>query len=449
VARIEAGDPTLDGFDDIVNIESGTLAVNTGTVLFLPPPSLPLFLPASWRMEGEMNFINTGGGTPTLNGSPMVVSGTVNVTGGLAEVNARVVFEGGAINVDAGSTLQQDGIFTQQGGTLTVVGGGTMLLNNTTTFQATSNVSLHGLMELNGDTTFEGGTWSGTGVLRQDGNATIASTTTLNIDTRFRGGSKTDIASGTELRLGLGGVVRENAEFTGGGRLRNLNGSQLSLEDGATVDATLVNEGAVVLGNSPGTASVDQYVQTASGLLDIEIGGLAAGTEYDVLRVNEADLAGELAVSLIDLGGGVFLPGVGDTFEVIRGNNILGVFNTEPDQSFAAGSVVTWEVLYDPTSVVLEVIASALAGDFDEDGDVDGDDFLTWQASLGTLAGASHMDGDADGDGDVDGDDFLAWQGQFGMSGGSASLTAVPEPATAGLLAAGILAIVASSRRRR
>ena len=52
--------------------------------------------------------------------------------------------------------------------------------------------------------------------------------------------------------------------------------------------------------------------------------------------------------------------------------------------------------------------------DFDEDGDVDGSDFLAWQVNFGLTAGATKADGDADGDGDVDGSDFLIWQTQFG-----------------------------------
>ena len=61
-------------------------------------------------------------------------------------------------------------------------------------------------------------------------------------------------------------------------------------------------------------------------------------------------------------------------------------------------------------------------GDYDGDGDVDGDDFLRWQASFGVDAG-----GDADGDGDTDGDDFLIWQSESGSGSGSASAS-VPEP---------------------
>ena len=71
----------------------------------------------------------------------------------------------------------------------------------------------------------------------------------------------------------------------------------------------------------------------------------------------------------------------------------------------------TWRIVPEPSSP-----------DFDGDGDVDGDDFLTWQASFGIDAG-----GDADADGDTDGDDFLIWQSEFGPGSSSAS-AAVPEP---------------------
>ena len=84
-------------------------------------------------------------------------------------------------------------------------------------------------------------------------------------------------------------------------------------------------------------------------------------------------------------------------------------------------------------------------GDFDKDGDVDGDDFLAWQAGFGTTEGASQADGDADGDGDVDGDDFLLWQADFGSGSGNGA--GVPEPTSAMLvLLAGLFA--ACTRRR-
>jgi hypothetical protein len=77
--------------------------------------------------------------------------------------------------------------------------------------------------------------------------------------------------------------------------------------------------------------------------------------------------------------------------------------------------------------------STALPADFDNDGDVDGDDFLAWQTGFGIQSGASHADGDADGDGDVDGDDFLVWQTQLSSRAAGAGAGGVPEP-SAGLL---------------
>lgn len=48
--------------------------------------------------------------------------------------------------------------------------------------------------------------------------------------------------------------------------------------------------------------------------------------------------------------------------------------------------------------------------DFNNDGHVDGDDFIVWNASFGMSTGGTLALGDADGDGDVDSFDFLAWQ---------------------------------------
>jgi hypothetical protein len=75
-------------------------------------------------------------------------------------------------------------------------------------------------------------------------------------------------------------------------------------------------------------------------------------------------------------------------------------------------------------------------GDFDVDGDVDGNDLTTWKSAYGTSAL-----GDADGDNDSDGADFLLWQrqrgrnvlGPVGSPGVASSVAAVPEPACVAL----------------
>jgi len=68
--------------------------------------------------------------------------------------------------------------------------------------------------------------------------------------------------------------------------------------------------------------------------------------------------------------------------------------------------------------------------DFDQDGDVDGSDFLAWQRGFGS--GTTLAQGDANGDGQVDDLDLAAWQMQFGTEGSGLQQTAatVPEPSS-------------------
>ncbi len=69
--------------------------------------------------------------------------------------------------------------------------------------------------------------------------------------------------------------------------------------------------------------------------------------------------------------------------------------------------------------------------DFDQDGDVDGADFLTWQRGFGV--GSTLADGDANGDNMVDAKDLSVWENQFGGAPLSAIAT-VPEPESVVLL---------------
>jgi hypothetical protein len=78
--------------------------------------------------------------------------------------------------------------------------------------------------------------------------------------------------------------------------------------------------------------------------------------------------------------------------------------------------------------------------DFDNDGDVDGQDFLIWQRGIG--AAGTNATGDADGDNTVDGDDLAIWRGQYG----DPAVAAIPEP---GALSLGALALAAALAHRR
>jgi hypothetical protein len=78
------------------------------------------------------------------------------------------------------------------------------------------------------------------------------------------------------------------------------------------------------------------------------------------------------------------------------------------------------------------------SADFDDDGDVDGRDFLAWQRG----------DGDANGNGTVDGADLAIWQNQYGSGGSLAASVAVPEPGTVILALSCLTAASLHSPRR-
>lgn|GEM_PF-1056367 len=192
---------------------------------------------------------------------------------------------------------------------------------------------------------------------------------------------------------------------------------------------TLLFEGDLRPGNSAAAVSIRSDLQLG-GLadLEIELGGLEQGTEYDTLSIEgSATLAGALNVSLI----GGFNPDLGNSFEILRADaGILGAFDTVIYPELASG--LEWLLDYDVANdrLLLEVI-SALDADFDRSGSVNDADLMLWENRYGLDSGA-----DADSDGDSDGNDFLAWQRQFSGTANAIfeASVSVPEPASLMLL---------------
>jgi hypothetical protein len=89
-----------------------------------------------------------------------------------------------------------------------------------------------------------------------------------------------------------------------------------------------------------------------------------------------------------------------------------------------------------------------LDADFDNNGKVDGADFLTWQRNLGlTGASATNAAGNADGDMDVDGADLAIWKNHFGSAMAAPTTAAIPEPTSLALLGLCTLTIGAARCR--
>lgn len=178
-------------------------------------------------------------------------------------------------------------------------------------------------------------------------------------------------------------------------------------------------------------AAVNRGSVSYQGELEIEIGGLSAGSEFDqlnhVLGAGVADLGGVLDVDFIN----GFTPSAGDTFEIITAASVLDTFDTVRLPPVPGD--LHWFVNYGAMSVEL---VSTYSADFDEDGDVDDDDLIAWEGGFGDLP-ATHMTGDANSNSAANGFDFLAWQRQYGSGGGAAAASAAPEPSSVTLIMLG------------
>ncbi len=86
--------------------------------------------------------------------------------------------------------------------------------------------------------------------------------------------------------------------------------------------------------------------------------------------------------------------------------------------------------------------ATGQDADFNNDGEIDGQDFLIWQRGLGPGTNAT---GDANGDGQVNGVDLDLWKSAYATATPAAG--AVPEPAS-GLIAVGAAVAVLVARKR-
>ena len=173
----------------------------------------------------------------------------------------------------------------------------------------------------------------------------------------FNNGGTAEVQSGT---LNFTAAYTQTAGVTllNGG---NLTSSQTldiqggTLSGAGTLTANVTSSGQVAPGGSAGTLQMlGNYTQAAGGSLEVEIGGLVAGTDFDVLDISSsATLDGTLNVSLIS----GFNPSQSDSFQILNYAARSGAFSTVSLPTLATG--LEWEnITYGSDSVVLMVVAS-------------------------------------------------------------------------------------------
>jgi hypothetical protein len=115
--------------------------------------------------------------------------------------------------------------------------------------------------------------------------------------------------------------------LTGSGNWPFVNAAGGTIQGSGTLNAAVfafTNAGALSPGVSPGILTFTGNVpEDSSGVVNIEIGGLTPGTQFDRLDITgNATLNGTLNVSLINS----FFPSPGDTFRIINYGSHTGVF---------------------------------------------------------------------------------------------------------------------------
>ena len=186
-------------------------------------------------------------------------------------------------------------------------------------------------------------------------------------------------------------------------------------------------------------------------MLEIELGGEQFG-QFDRVEVaGVAHLGGTLRVELVDLGAGLFAPQLGDQFPILAAQGgTAGMFSSLELPALAPG--LMWSLTPGAVTSFLSVIDAATQpnADFNNDGTVDGADFLAWQRGFALTGQTNNMNGDANADGLVNAADLTVWQSQFGAAAlFSPANATVPEPTVGWVLAPTLLVSIVWQHRSR
>ena len=309
--------------------------------------------------NGVLNLTSStlaGSGTLTNAGTLTVTSGTINaaldnqgtlVVGGSSALN-------GALTTGAGSTLRVQGGLSGQAA-VTVAGGftnnGVIELTSTNSFNvATLTVTSGTLTNAPGaeikSVVGAGNARTLTAELDNRGTLTVSQALTINKSSAVHTNTGTvDIASGQALTIAGGGTFDNNP----GGIIQGTGTLNVS-------GTTFTNGGNVNPATSPGILNVTgNYTQSATGMLNIEIGGVNPGTEFDQLDISgSATLDGALNASLI----GGFTPGDSDSFQIVKYASHSGVFGVENLPTLTGN--LAWDITYGTDSIVLTVFTNQL-----------------------------------------------------------------------------------------
>ena len=211
-----------------------------------------------------------------------------------------------------------------------------------------------------------------------------------------------------------------------------------SFAAGSDANSLTYDFGTIALGGPAPTFAFDLFNLEATA-------GYTAGLDLDAI-LGSGDTAAFSTTLEPFQGAATLAAGAGYGFTAAMNTLTPGAFSVTYSLNFSDENLPGATSL-GSMSLTLNGVVSAVPvqnADFNDDGIVDGADFLTWQRGFGGTA--SLEAGDANNDGVVDAADLAIWREQYGSDG--SSVTAVPEPAACSLALVAGLAVTVVRRRR-
>lgn len=205
-------------------------------------------------------------------------------------------------------------------------------------------------------------------------HAIISKSMNLDVDLCVCSGNVFAIGNSSNFNINSGSTLTCNST------IKVISPSQLTnrgiLKGIGKILGSLSNTGTFSPGNSAGTFTITgDYTAQSTAAHDMEI---ASTSSYDIITVSgAATLNGTLNVSLLN----GFVPNIGDQFTLMNYGSKTGTFSTINLPTLPAGRF--WHLTYNPTTIVLEVLSSALTVEltYFKGQNTEGGNLLTWQTA--------------------------------------------------------------------
>jgi uncharacterized repeat protein (TIGR01451 family) len=175
-----------------------------------------------------------------------------------------------------------------------------------------------------------------TGILRKSGGAGTSTWSSVAVNNAGTVQAQSGTLSFATFRQNNGVTMLNGGSLSSGNPLNFYGGT---LQGAGVITGNVTNLGGTVLpGSSPGILRIaGNYTQGPTGTLNIELGGVVSGTQYDLLDVTgAASLSGTLDVSLINS----FTPISGTVFRVMNFGTRSGDFITNTGSDLGNGLFV-------------------------------------------------------------------------------------------------------------